>query len=201
MNTKKKYNDKGERLGVIYEIFNRINNKRYIGQSICYKDRWTNHKVLLNKKIHDNYLLQEDWDKFGGSNFEFRIIKEDIPRSQLLFEETIYMNTFGGIESDSIYNMENNVTMNSDYKERHKINARRGKDSNMYQSNRFKELNPNYQNYKYTQEFIDKLRSEKIKFTNKQLANKYNIDVAVVSNLIRYGTPANPKKYKYYKYR
>lgn len=201
MNTKKKYNSKGERLGVIYEIYNKINHKRYIGQSICYKDRWINHKNLLNKGLHDNYLLQEDWNLFNSSNFEFRIVKVDIPQSYLLEEETIYMNQFGGIEDDSIYNMENNITMNKDYKERHKINSRYGKDNNMYQSNRFKELNPNYQNFKYSQDFINLLRNEKSKYTNKQLANKYNIDAATISNLIRYGTPANPKKYKYYNYR
>ena len=192
MNTKKKYNSKGERLGVIYEIYNKINHKRYIGQSICYKDRWINHKNLLNKGLHDNYLLQEDWNLFNSSNFEFRIVKVDIPQSYLLEEETIYMNQFGGIEDDSIYNMENNITMNKDYKERHKINSRYGKDNNMYQSNRFKELNPNYQNFKYSQDFINLLRNEKSKYTNKQLANKYNIDAATISNLIRYGTPANP---------
>ena len=201
MNTKKEYNDNGERLEVIYEIHNIVNDKRYIGQSICYKDIWVNHKTLLNKGNHDNYILQEEWNLYKSYNFEFNILEDKIPQSRLKILETIYMNKYGGTESDSIYNMENCFTMNKDYKERHKITAIRGKNNNMYGSNRYKELNPNYNNYKYTSEFIAKLREEKINHTNKYLGEKYNIDPAIISNLIRYGVPANPKLYKYYKYK
>lgn len=201
MNTKKEYDENGERLGVIYEIYNCVNNKRYIGQSICYKDRWINHKNNLNKGIHDNYILQNDWNIYGSDNFIFRIVENKIPQSKLKELETVYMNSFGGIESNAIYNMEDNTTMNSDYRNRHKVNARYGKNNNMYKSNRYKELNPNYNNYKYTQDFINQLRIEKQYYTNKQLSEKYCIDASIISNLIRYGTPAHPKNYKYYKYR
>jgi len=83
MNTEKKYSNKDGRLCVIYEMYNKINYKRYIGKNVYYKDRWINHKNLLNKRLHDNYLLQKDWNLFGSSNFEFKIIKEDIYLNQI----------------------------------------------------------------------------------------------------------------------
>jgi hypothetical protein len=29
---------------------------------------------MLNRKIHNNFLLQHDWKKFGASNFEFVVL-------------------------------------------------------------------------------------------------------------------------------
>ena len=47
----------------IYCIENIITNKKYIGQSINIKDRWSKHKSELNHQTHDNDYLQKAWNK------------------------------------------------------------------------------------------------------------------------------------------
>ena len=62
----------------LYEIRNKIFNKVYIGQTIkqTVDKRWYNHIRELNKNIHANKNLQNDWNSFGQSSFEFNIIQK-----------------------------------------------------------------------------------------------------------------------------
>ena len=60
-----------------YQITNIQTNKKYIG--ITEKEpeeRFTQHKKLLEKNKHFNYMLQEDWLKYGESNFIFEVIEK-----------------------------------------------------------------------------------------------------------------------------
>jgi group I intron endonuclease len=58
----------------IYQIINIIDNKKYIGQSINIKRRWTEHKRDLKKNKHKNLLLQRAWNKYGCESFKFEIL-------------------------------------------------------------------------------------------------------------------------------
>lgn len=58
----------------IYLIYNRINGKRYIGQSIDAKRRWREHKSDLNCNKHCNPYLQKAFNKYGEDAFEFKIL-------------------------------------------------------------------------------------------------------------------------------
>ena len=60
----------------VYQIKNKINNKRYIGSSIHIQKRFSEHKYGLNNGTHVNSHLQKSWDKYGEHNFEFSIIEE-----------------------------------------------------------------------------------------------------------------------------
>lgn len=53
----------------IYRIKNLINNRFYIGSSINIRKRLNRHQWELNKNIHYNKYLQNDWNKFGKENF------------------------------------------------------------------------------------------------------------------------------------
>ena len=70
----------------IYCIENIITHKKYIGQSINIKDRWSKHKSELNHQTHDNDYLQKAWNKYGENNFKFYIIErcnfEDLNEKQ-----------------------------------------------------------------------------------------------------------------------
>ena len=60
----------------IYMIMNNINKKKYIGQSRNIEYRWNQHKSLLNRNKHHNKYLQNSWNKYGESVFDFIIIEE-----------------------------------------------------------------------------------------------------------------------------
>ena len=70
----------------IYQIKNKYNGKFYIGSSVDIRGRFYNHKGQLNRNIHDNQYLQNAWNKYGESNFEFSVIKGCDP-SDLIVEE------------------------------------------------------------------------------------------------------------------
>ena len=59
----------------IYEIRNKINNKRYIGQSLHVKTRISKHISLLKKGEHQNKHLQNSWNKYGKENFHFSVLE------------------------------------------------------------------------------------------------------------------------------
>lgn len=63
----------------IYKIENKINHKKYIGQSIDIYDRWWHHKNIANRKDdphHHNQCLYSAIDKYGIENFSFEIIEQ-----------------------------------------------------------------------------------------------------------------------------
>lgn len=65
--------------GFIYLITNKVNGKRYVGQTLCkggIDARWNGHKRELNRNKHNNKHLQGAWDKYGEDNFEFEVLHE-----------------------------------------------------------------------------------------------------------------------------
>lgn len=60
----------------IYSITNLVSRKRYIGQAICFKNRWNYHiNGLINNK-HKNKHLQSAWNRYDITNFRFEILRE-----------------------------------------------------------------------------------------------------------------------------
>ena len=76
----------------IYRIYNKENNRTYIGQSKQYSKRWRHHRSELKLGIHKNPLLQADYDKYGLGVFEFIVVEEfssQPPRTLLLKKEQL----------------------------------------------------------------------------------------------------------------
>lgn len=56
----------------VYTITNKTNNKIYVGSSTSDIDkRLYHHKIMLNKNKHKNTHLQNAWNKYGESEFNF----------------------------------------------------------------------------------------------------------------------------------
>jgi len=61
-------------MGYIYLVTNKINNKKYVGQTLRsdVNERWKYHK--LNDKRYIGQILYNAYKKYGISNFEYKII-------------------------------------------------------------------------------------------------------------------------------
>ena len=73
-NYKRKNKNDFENAG-IYLIKNKINDKKYVGQTYNLKYRWNRHRSDLKNNRHHNKHLQNSWNKYGESNFEYMILE------------------------------------------------------------------------------------------------------------------------------
>ena len=87
----------------IYKIENKINNKKYIGQSINIEKRWKEHQYLLKMNKHHNYHLQNAWNKYKEESFIFNII-EECDKKVLNDKEKYWINSFDSYNSG--YNLD-----------------------------------------------------------------------------------------------
>lgn len=98
----------------IYSITNKINNKIYIGQSINIESRWSHHRNELNNNKHRNCYLQNSWNKYGESNFEFNIVyktnSEDL--KNLNEKELYYINKYESMYNKNGYNIKGGGDVN-----------------------------------------------------------------------------------------
>ena len=93
----------------VYSIRNKINDCKYIGESINIFLRWQQHIEHLKQGTHVNYLLQEAWNQYGKNNFEFTLLEYlDFPsdiqmvlpkvKSLLLCREHYYMKLYDSLD-------------------------------------------------------------------------------------------------------
>lgn len=89
----------------IYCIFNKINHKRYIGQSVDIESRWNKHKRSLTRKLYsgDNRHITSAWHKYGENNFEFFIVEECL-ETQLDDYETYWIDYYDSTNTSKGYN-------------------------------------------------------------------------------------------------
>lgn len=101
----------------IYKITNKINQKSYIGQSICISHRWARHKQdAFNKeeKVYE-YPLYRAIRKYGLDNFDFSII-EECKESELNEKEQYWIQYY------DTYNTGYNLTLGGDGAFKHQYN-------------------------------------------------------------------------------
>lgn len=95
----------------IYEIINKVNGKKYIGQSVNVKRRLSDHKRCLRSNIHHNKYLQSAWNKYGENNFEFNILL-CCNRDELDNYETEYITKYNTCNKEFGYNLESGGNKN-----------------------------------------------------------------------------------------
>lgn len=88
------------KIGSIYIIKNKINDKVYVGQTtMAVKDRIAAHFKPSTAKLRGTYKLYNAINKYGRENFYYEVLEENIPEDQLDQKEIEYIALY-----DSYYN-------------------------------------------------------------------------------------------------
>jgi group I intron endonuclease len=79
--------------GGIYWIKNLVNHHIYVGSSVNFSKRWTDHKRDLENNKHCNSYLQNAWNKYRKNNFVFEILEKVENKKELVKREQFYLNS------------------------------------------------------------------------------------------------------------
>ena len=96
----------------IYIITNIVNNKKYIGSSLDYKQRIRQHKYSLRNNTHYNNHLQSSFNKYGEENFKFELLELC---SNLIERETYHIYNNNVLNPLFGYNKAKNIENTSGY--------------------------------------------------------------------------------------
>jgi len=73
----------------VYRICNRVNGHSYIGSSVNIEKRFRDHLWELRRREHDNYHLQNAFNKWGETEFRFEILEvtgDQVAREQFCID-------------------------------------------------------------------------------------------------------------------
>ena len=79
----------------IYKIVNIKNDHFYVGSASDLKKRWSHHLHFLRRNKHENAHLQNAWNKYGESAFQFKV-EQQCPIHSLLKNEQRWLNEHCG---------------------------------------------------------------------------------------------------------
>lgn len=77
----------------VYGIFDKKHGGVYYGSSNDVFRRWLSHKVLLRKNKHYNRYMQNCWNKYGESNFDWMFIEPVEDLNKLRDREQFWLDT------------------------------------------------------------------------------------------------------------
>jgi group I intron endonuclease len=157
----------------IYMITNKMNNKKYIGQSINIKRRKSEHFTKhCNKMVISNAIF-----KYGKENFDFEILKE-CDESQLNELEIKYITEYKSNNREFGYNVDNggNGTGKLSEETKQKLrelnlgvkNAFYGKIHTDEIKQKIKEHHKNNENYAFHGKKHTEERNQKLSIKNKE---------------------------------
>lgn len=63
-------------MGYVYKIENKITGKVYIGSTVNFKRRKSEHFGELKRKTHHSSKMQVDYDRYGEKSFKMSVIEE-----------------------------------------------------------------------------------------------------------------------------
>ena len=158
----------------VYLILNLVNNKKYVGAALNIKNRFRQHRHDLKNKKHGNRYLQNSWDKYGETVFEFKVLQyvEDI--KELIIVENNWIKWLDCIAPKG-YNVRLDANNNIGIKhtDQTKLNmsiAHRGKKQS--EETKFKR-SLQMKGRKFSQESLDKMSMAQIQVANL-LKRKYD---------------------------
>jgi group I intron endonuclease len=110
----------------VYKIYNRIDNKCYIGSSTNILDRLLTH----NNKCH-NYLLRKALREIGRNNFFFCILELVYKGKQLRERENFYIQLYDSTNPEKGYNIVRNAGESIEH-----LSAKKSKNRNEISNSR-----------------------------------------------------------------
>lgn len=66
----------------IYLIYNEVTDKYYIGQGKDIYERWRHHLYCMERGIHHNHEVQEDYIRYGKNSFKFCVLENCTNRDE-----------------------------------------------------------------------------------------------------------------------
>lgn len=107
----------------IYGIFNKLNNKVYVGSTINFNKRKMEHFRYLGKNTHHSSHLQNSYNKYKKENFIFKIL-EYCEEDLLIDREIFWIDKMDSLNPDFGYNMTPPITCNLEEREEIKLKKR-----------------------------------------------------------------------------
>lgn len=92
----------------IYQIYNPVTNKRYIGSSVNIENRFKQHICKLKKGTHCNQHLQNAWNKYSDQ-LKFEILEYCEPED-LINTEQYYIDYYNSADRRYGYNIDKYVS-------------------------------------------------------------------------------------------
>lgn len=92
-----------DKMNCVYEIVNKINDKRYIGVTKNFNRRWSEHKY--DARNDRGWELHKDIKKFGESNFTMLKIHECEDREYAYYLEEFFIKYYNTQNPDLGYNV------------------------------------------------------------------------------------------------
>jgi group I intron endonuclease len=79
----------------VYQIQNVVNGKRYIGSATqSFNTRWSHHRGMLRRGVHDNQHLQRAFFKYGEESLQFSILEVVERPEECISREQHYLDEF-----------------------------------------------------------------------------------------------------------
>jgi group I intron endonuclease len=88
----------------VYKILCKPTGQIYIGSAVNLRARWDAHRRALRHGEHVNYFLQEAWDQYGETNFEYLVL-ELVATSERLQAEQIWIDRTGCTDREMGFNI------------------------------------------------------------------------------------------------
>ena len=89
---------------VVYEAINKVNNKRYIGQTVDFARRKRQHEDSIKYGGGCSYFIRA-LSKYGVNNFVWRVIDRAITQEELDAKESFWIEFFNTTDSRFGYNL------------------------------------------------------------------------------------------------
>ena len=93
----------------IYEIYNKVTGRKYIGMTTNHVKRFETHIYNLEHGKHTEKLMQRDYVLYGRDSFEYRILEYQTSIEQAHDREKHYMKLFKTYLNDYGYNNQDPV--------------------------------------------------------------------------------------------